>query len=290
MQNSNIGEHRKTLTAHMVVKNEDQWVWFAIMSVIDHVDKMIIFDTGSIDKTVDVINTIIEKPEYKNKIIFEEVGSVTARDFPKVRQRQLEMTDTDYIVLVDGDEIWWEDGIKELRLVLDEKEPSRVNVKFICPCVDMYHYRDFSRELYVDNINNIHGSISGRVFSMDIPGLNCSGEYGVEGYTDSEGKIDTYDAIVLKNFYFHCSKLRRSSAVWGDESISYRRRKIFDDWDYVFPKNYRYPEVFYMNRPSIVPNPFDSKDNVTKRISKKFVRVYRFLFKNKQYIKVKNRQ
>ncbi|SEP94840.1 glycosyltransferase [Butyrivibrio sp. TB] len=290
MSNIDSVKYNKTLTAHMVVKNEDQWIWFSIMSVIDYVDKMLIFDTGSIDKTVEVIHTIIDKPEYRDKVYFEEVGAVSIEEFPKVRQRQLDMTDTDYILLVDGDEIWWRDGIKELREVLDNKEPSRVNVKFICPCVDMYHYRDFSRELYYDAYNDIHGSINGRVLSMSIQGLHCSGDYGVEGYSDFEGNIDAYDAAVLDHFYFHCTKLRRSSASWGDESISYRRKKIFDDWDHKFPKDYKYPEIFYVNRPDIVPDPFKTKDNLTKRISKRIIRLYRFCFKKKEYIKVKNRK
>lgn len=275
----NYCKYNKTITAHMVVKNEDQWVWFSIMSVIDFVDKMIIFDTGSIDKTVEVIHSIIDNPKYKNKVYFEEVGSVTIQEFCKVRQRQLEMTDTDYILLVDGDEIWWRDGIKEIRKVIDEKAPSRVNVKFICPCVDMYHYRDFSKELYVDVFNGIKGSINCRAISMSIPGIHCSGDYGVEGYTDYKGKFNTYDAAVLDNFYFHCSYLRRSSAVWGDESISYRRRKVFSDWNHEFPKDYKYPEVFYMSRPAVVPDPFEARDNVTKRIVRKMTRIYRFLFK-----------
>lgn len=281
--------YKKTITAHMVVKNEDQWVWFAIMSVIDYVDRLLIFDTGSVDRTVEVIHTIIDKPEYKDKVYFEELGAVTIQEFPKVRQRQIDMTDTDYIMVLDGDEIWWKDGMEEFRDIVEEKCPSRINVRFICPCTDMYHYREFSREAYVDVINNVTGSVSGRGFSRKIPGLHCSGDYGVEGFKDKNGEWETLDCELMENFYFHCTKLRRSSAAWGDESIPYRRRKIFDDWDHKFPKDYKYPEVFYLERPDIVPDPFKMRDNLTKRISKKMVRVYRFLFKKNEYIKLKDR-
>ena len=244
----NPNEFKKTITAHMVVRNEDQWVWFAIMSVIDYVDKMIIFDTGSIDKTVDVIQTIIDKPIYSEKIIFEKIGAVSIQEFPKIRQRQIDMTSSDYILVVDGDEIWWKDGILELKRILEEDSPSRVAVRFICPCSDLFHYRDYNRELYTDNMVNVpQGSVTTRCISMKIPGLRCTGDYGVEGYYCDKGEIMEYDAVLMENYYFHCSKLRRSSAVWGDESIIYRRKKIFDDWDYEFPKDYKYPEVFYMD-------------------------------------------
>ena len=267
--------YKKTVTVHMVVKNEDQWVWFAIMSVIDYVDKMIIFDTGSVDRTVEVIHTIIDKSEYREKVFFEEVGAVSIQEFPKVRQLQLDLTDSDYVLMVDGDEIWWEEGIKEFRSIVDKFLPPRINIRFVCPCVDMYHFRDFSREMYVDAVNNIRGSVNGRGFSMTIPGIHCSGDYGVEGYTDENGEWEKYDCYLLENYYFHCSKLRRSSALWGDESIAYRRKKIFDDWDHVFPDDYKYPEVFYLERPDIVPDPFKSRDNFTKRVAKWFVRKYR---------------
>ena len=265
-----------SVTAHMVVKNEDQWVWFAIMSVIDFVDEMIIFDTGSKDKTVEIINTILDNPRYKDKIFFEEIGEVPIEDFYKIRQKQLNMTKTDYILILDGDEIWWEEGIKEFKRCIDINSPSRVAVRFVCPCTDIYHYRDFERELYSDEKLGIkRGSITTRGYSMSIPGLRCGGDYGVETYYYDRVEFFIVDSVMIENFYFHCSKLRRSSAVWGDESIPYRRRKVSDDWDYEFPKDYKYPEVFYINRPDIVPNPFESKDNLTKQIVKKIARIYR---------------
>ena len=46
---------RKTVTAHMVVMNEEKWIWFAIKSVVDYMDRLIIYDTGSTDKTVEII-------------------------------------------------------------------------------------------------------------------------------------------------------------------------------------------------------------------------------------------
>ncbi len=284
-----LENNHKTITAHMVVKNEDQWVWFAIMSVIDYVDKMLIFDTGSIDRTADVIRIVAEHPDYKDKIYFEEVGAVTPQEFPKVRQRQIDMTDTDYVLVVDGDEIWWKDALLELHELIDKESPPIVNIRFIVPCADLFHYRDFKRELYVDEENNIYGSINCRAFSMKIPGVHCSGDYGVEGYTDADGRWSQYHTVCMEHYYFHCTKLRRSSAKLGDESIPYRRRKIFDDWDYTFPKDYKYPEVFYLERPEIVPDPFKSRDNITKRVAKHLARFYRFVFKRKTYIETSDR-
>jgi len=35
---------KNNLTAHMLVKNEEQWIWYAINSVINRVDQIIIYD------------------------------------------------------------------------------------------------------------------------------------------------------------------------------------------------------------------------------------------------------
>ena len=66
-----MSEFKKTLTAHMMLCNEERWCWYAIMSVIDHVDHMIIFDTGSTDRTVEIVKGILVEPRYSQKIIFE---------------------------------------------------------------------------------------------------------------------------------------------------------------------------------------------------------------------------
>ena len=41
-----------------IVHNEENFIWFAVMSVIDYVDKVLIYDTGSTDKTVEIIKEI----------------------------------------------------------------------------------------------------------------------------------------------------------------------------------------------------------------------------------------
>ena len=54
--------------ANVLVKNEDRYLWFAVSSAIEFVDKVFIWDTGSQDKTLDIIKLLQEK--YPNKIIF----------------------------------------------------------------------------------------------------------------------------------------------------------------------------------------------------------------------------
>ena len=62
----------KKVWANTIIKNEDRYIWFSVMSVINYVEKLLIWDTGSTDRTVDIIKLIITK--YPKKIVFKETG------------------------------------------------------------------------------------------------------------------------------------------------------------------------------------------------------------------------
>ena len=49
---------KKNIWVHTLVKNEEKYLWYAVMSVADFVDKVLLWDTGSSDKTVEIIKQI----------------------------------------------------------------------------------------------------------------------------------------------------------------------------------------------------------------------------------------
>ncbi len=46
-----------TIWGQTVIRNEENWVWFAIMSVIKFVDKVIVYDLGSADNTLKIVKS-----------------------------------------------------------------------------------------------------------------------------------------------------------------------------------------------------------------------------------------
>jgi len=111
------------LTIQTIVKNEP-FIYYAIKSVYDYCDKILLYDTGSTDEhTLEDINQLLEE-DTQHKIIFksipvapgEELWSLDSipkvieerRGFltkGKVRQMQIDDTETEYFMLVDADEI-----------------------------------------------------------------------------------------------------------------------------------------------------------------------------------------
>src|SRR3989344_2860920 len=105
-------QKKQIIWANTIVNDEENFIWFAIMSVIDYVDKILVWDTGSADKTVEIIKEIQKiKPD---KIIFKKVGEVDKNAFTRMRQKMLDQSTSDWILILDGDEIWWEESIKSL--------------------------------------------------------------------------------------------------------------------------------------------------------------------------------
>src|SRR3989344_4947938 len=97
---------KSNLTVHCVIKNEERWIWFAVKSILDIADKVLIYDTGSTDKTVEILKT--------KKIVFEEKGEVDAKGLTQLRREQLKRTKTEWFLILDGDEVWPEETKKEL--------------------------------------------------------------------------------------------------------------------------------------------------------------------------------
>ena len=251
-----INNKKPTITAHCLVRNEERWVWYAINSVIDFVDKILVFDTGSTDNTVKIVKSI-----HSPKIIFEEKGVVNKKEFTKLRQEMLDLTDTDWFLVLDGDEVWPEKTIQELtkaiRMAKAEKEAIVVG-QWIC-VGDVFHYSKEMVEFKHKQYPWIKGFRLTRAIKK-IEGLHCIGLYGYESYADKEGvNISYWDKkrlTFIMNKFFHLTYLPRSSSIKKDREVMMRAPKRHFYQGKPFPKNMYYPEVFYKKRPDFILSPW----------------------------------
>lgn len=242
--------------AHTIVKNEDRYVWFSIMSVIEHVDKILVYDTGSTDNTVKIIQEI--KKKYPAKVIIKEVGNVDVYGFTRVRQEMLEATCADWFLILDADEIWWEEGIVKLIETINENPKLESVVSMYYSLAgDIYHYQDESFGKY--QIDQYRGHINIRAMSMKIPGINFQKPHGQLGVYDSEGRLvqqrdRQLRLCVEEPGYLHFTNLRRSSE--GDSLVPKRAIKYRHLLGKPFPFDFYYPEVLFIERPGVVLSPW----------------------------------
>lgn len=238
-----------SITAHMIVKNEDQFIWYAICSVLPNVKKFIIYDTGSTDKTVSIIKTI-NSP----KIVFKQLGSIDSKQLVALRNQQINETSTEWIWIVDGDEIY---STKTADSVV---EATR-NIHTIGIIVhrydllgDIYHSQTESVGSYQQFEKKGHYVL--RLINKKlIPNLQVKGEYPNEYYTDKNGvslKVRQREHFVfVEERIFHAMYLKRSSmgAVLFD-TLHRNKWKIETGIPIATSE---LPEVFFTEKPEIVP-------------------------------------
>jgi glycosyltransferase involved in cell wall biosynthesis len=239
--------------AHTLVKNEAKWLWYSVTSVINHVDKILLWDSGSTDGSCEIEKELLKK--YPEKIILKERKIDTKEDFTKVRQKMLDATFSDWFLVLDGDEIWWEESIKKVINTINNggKNVESVVVPTVNPVGDIFHYQEVSAGRY--KFGGRVGHYNLRAVKRNIPGLHSQGVHGVWGWADGDGKMiqdrDTYKFIDAP--YLHTTNLRRSLL---DKKVIKRKKKYRFEIGMEFPKDFYYPEALFRDRPDFIESPW----------------------------------
>ena len=208
------------ITAQMIVKNEENWIWYAIRSVLPEVEQFFIFDTASTDRTGDLIELIGSR-----KICFEKKGSADPQRLTELRNEMLRRTKTDWFILIDGDEVWKRKTVKGLhRFITNLDEDVHGIVMRTRNCVgDVYHYLPEEAGRYA--LLGRKGHLTIRVYRK-LPDYAWKGIYPWESYTDKQGISLNDKPTHLRfydGFYWHMTHLPRSSS--RDKTHGFRKQK-----------------------------------------------------------------
>ena len=195
------------ITTHTIVKNEQNWIKPALMSVIDQVDRMLVWDTGSTDSTVKIIRSI-----HSPKIEFKECGSVNRQGLVKLRNEQIQITKTDWLMILDGDEIWPKNNLIQLIKAIEKAKPGTIAlVNRTKNCVgDLHHFLPESKGLY--QIGPWQGHLNIRAIK-NLPGLKVAGEYPDEAYVYQSKKLQDQPKNLefVDTWYLHTTHLKRTT-------------------------------------------------------------------------------
>jgi glycosyltransferase involved in cell wall biosynthesis len=240
----------KKITINTLVKNEENWIWYSLNSVLDLADEILVWDTGSTDNTVRIIKSI-KSP----KIKFRQFKNVTPESFTRLRQKMLEESIGGWIILVDGDEIWRDETVTQTKQIIRQ---SGDEYDYLVHCYrnlvgDVLHHQPENAGRY--HIHEFSGHVTIRAFNKKrIHSVHFELPYGSEGIFNSSGKpiqnCNMSHAYVSEP-YLHATHLARSSR---DCDTLMRNNKFKYELGVRFPIEFKYPQCFYDPHPGIVPS------------------------------------
>jgi len=189
------------ITTHTIVKNEENWIWYALKSWEKYATEMLVVDDNSTDETLKIIKSL---KNFKIKIV--ETDLKTSKDHTAMRNKMVEETKTEWFLLLDGDEVWNQTTIEKF---LDFLKKQNENIWAVAMrtrnCVgDVYHYLPEGAGNY--QILGRKGHLTIRAYRK-MPGLSWAGDYPLEHYGDLSGHVAFFEG-----FYWHMTHLARSSA------------------------------------------------------------------------------
>lgn len=194
------------ITTHTIVKNEQNWIKPALLSVIDQVDRLLVWDTGSTDKTPAIIKSI-NSP----KIVFSQKGSVDRQQLVNLRNLQLKATQTPWFLILDGDEIWPKNNIIQLIKAMEKAQSNTIAlVNRTKNCIgDLHHFFPESKGQY--HIGPWQGHLNIRAIK-NLPGLQVVGEYPDEAYIYQGKKLQNQPERLefVDTWYLHTTHLKRT--------------------------------------------------------------------------------
>lgn len=237
------------VTTHTIVKNEENWIWYSLMSVKDLVTEMLVVDDQSTDNTAQVIKTIKDP-----KINYSRVELKNPSDLTEMRNKLVKETKTEWFIILDGDEVWNYETFKSLLKYLEKlpKDIYAVTTRTRNCIGDIYHFLPESSGRY--SILGIKGNLNMRAYRK-LPGFSWKGDYPLEAYYDAKGKsINPQDKHLafFDNYYWHMTFLKRSQ---DRKKVKGWRSEKMELGHSVERKN-EFPEVFSLPHPPIVPDPW----------------------------------
>jgi len=130
-------KHRPTVSACMIVRNEEELLPGCLDSIRDWVDEIILVDTGSTDRTVAIAE------EYRCRVFH----LAWEDDFSKARNYALQQATGEWILVIDADERVFADDVPLIRSTLRSVPASMISV-------DIYNVyeRHESRVTYASSI------------------------------------------------------------------------------------------------------------------------------------------
>ncbi len=173
-----------TISACMIVKNEEELLPDCLESIRDWVDEIIIVDTGSTDKTIEIAQS------YGAKIYHQKWEG----NFSKHRNYSIEKATSDWIFIIDADERFINEDIKIIKKPVNESDYGiialnvyNVSGKFEEKVTSLASVRLFKQDLDLRYTGIVHNQLS---IDPSFPILRTKARIKHLGYGLAQDKMD----------------------------------------------------------------------------------------------------
>ncbi len=190
------------MTVHCRVRNEENFVRAALLSVLPLARRIMVCDTGSTDRTLEEVRSI-----GSDKIEIVSKPPSDAKGIMEYRNEMIERTATEWFIQVDGDEIY---PAHAVRRIIEEMKKIPPGVQRI----QLYRKHFINHFNFISPIDRI-----GRIFrAKDVrwrlfnPSLNEVGHETAYCPSDPSLRLNEHSMTFPEDiFFFHCHYLPRSS-------------------------------------------------------------------------------
>lgn len=200
------------ITPALMIANEEYWIYYVLRDLLKVFPRTIVIDTGSVDSTLELVRKAAGESPNHLTLVRTNAGH-NANKIGELRNTMRELTETHWMFLVDGDEIWREAQIYQMigRSVPDNTGVVMVGVKQV---------QDVGGALKIRS-NDLANRDS--LFAPDIRWTKV--DYPFEGYgldssNFSRDRLQYFPAPEV--FCYHTRHCRRSSR---DEATFFRHEK-----------------------------------------------------------------
>lgn len=245
-------KYTKKLSVAIIVKNEERCILRCIRSIISRVDEIIVVDTGSTDKTIELIKGLNDT---KIKVYFREWKD----DFSDARNYALQQVSSEWVFFIDADEYLDENAV-DIKTVLKEIQQEEKNNDVVgCPQI-------------IDYNGNTSVGI-GRIFKKNS-GLKYYGAVHEELRLDRDGAY-CFPQLVNTNIKLHHDGYIME--ILKDKRKIERNMQLLERMMYLEPENPRWG-YFYLR---------DGNDFLSLETVERYVRKF-ILYNSEDAISVDN--
>mgnify|MGYP000220812130 CR=1 FL=1 len=118
---SNVKSTKPTLSLCIITKDEEKNIARCINSVKDVVDEIVVVDTGSKDKTIEIAESLGARV----------IHTKWEDDFSKARNTAIENAKSDWILFLDADEVVKREDVGKIRPLLEDDTVEAYMFKFV---------------------------------------------------------------------------------------------------------------------------------------------------------------